>query len=120
LFWLLIGFLEAENIEVRDPAFSTTQTFGTIYLSFYIIYMVIVALTMLVAMMNNSFERIMKTKKGDHPSANVKEQGTSGDTNQAISSSEVELGVPTTSSTILEYASRFVLVADWFPGSAKY
>jgi len=36
LFWLLIGSLEAQNIEVRDPAFSTTQESG--YISFYIIF----------------------------------------------------------------------------------
>jgi len=64
LFWLLIGSLEAQNIEVRDPAFSTTQKSG--YISFYIIFLMIVALSILIAMMSNSFEIIMiKNRSND-------------------------------------------------------
>ena len=59
LFWLLIGTIRASDMEVEDPAFTATQEFGRIFVSFYIIFMVIVALSMLVAMMNNSFDRIM-------------------------------------------------------------
>ena len=62
-FWMLIGTLDADDIAVNDPAFSTTQTFGRIYISFYIVCMVIVALSMLVAMMNASFEKIMVSFK---------------------------------------------------------
>ena len=59
MFWLLIGSLSASDMEVKDPAFAATQEFGRIFVSFYIICMVIMALSMLVAMMNNSFDRIM-------------------------------------------------------------
>ena len=59
LFWVLIGTLNVDDMEVHDPAFRTTQEFGRIFVSFYIICMVIVALSMLVAMMNDSFNRIM-------------------------------------------------------------
>ena len=51
--------MEEDKISVRDPAFSLTATFGRLFLMAYVVCTVIVALNMLVAMMNNSFDRIM-------------------------------------------------------------
>ena len=44
---------------MHDPAFQITSFFGRLFLMAYVVCMVIVALNMLVAMMNNSFQRIM-------------------------------------------------------------
>ncbi|XP_022789684.1 short transient receptor potential channel 4-like isoform X3 [Stylophora pistillata] len=60
LFWLLLGLVEEDKIDVKDPAFTLTATFGRLFLMAYVVCTVIVALNMLIAMMNNSFERIMK------------------------------------------------------------
>ena len=59
LFWLLLGLLEEGDIAVKDPSFRLTSAFGRLFLMAYVICTVIVALNMLIAMMNNSFEKIM-------------------------------------------------------------
>lgn len=59
MFWLLLGLVEEEKISVKDPAFSLTSTFGHLFVIAHVICTVIVALNMLIAMMNNSFNRIM-------------------------------------------------------------
>ena len=51
--------MDDDKISVKDPAFVLTATFGRLFLMVYVICTVIVALNMLIAMMNNSFERIM-------------------------------------------------------------
>ncbi|KAJ7377775.1 Short transient receptor putative channel 4 [Desmophyllum pertusum] len=60
LFWFLLGVVDDDKISVKDPAFVLTATFGRLFLMVYVICTVIVALNMLIAMMNNSFERIME------------------------------------------------------------
>ncbi|KAJ7377773.1 Short transient receptor putative channel 4 [Desmophyllum pertusum] len=60
LFWLLLGAVDDDKISVKDPTFTLTATFGRLFLMVYVICTVIVALNMLIAMMNNSFERIME------------------------------------------------------------
>lgn len=62
MFWLLLGLVEEEKISVKDPAFSLTSTFGHLFVIAHVICTVIVALNMLIAMMNNSFNRIMVWK----------------------------------------------------------
>ena len=59
MFWMLLGTVEDEKILVEDPAFSLTSTFGRIFMIAHVVCTVIVALNMLIAMMNNSFEKIM-------------------------------------------------------------
>lgn len=59
MFWLLLGLVEEDKITVKDPAFSLTSTFGHLFVIAQVICTVIVALNMLIAMMNNSFNRIM-------------------------------------------------------------
>lgn len=59
MFWLLLGLVEEDKISVKDPAFSLTSTFGHLFVIAHVICTVIVALNMLIAMMNNSFNRIM-------------------------------------------------------------
>lgn len=59
MFWLLLGLVEEDKIWVKDPAFSLTSTFGHLFVIAHVICTVIVALNMLIAMMNNSFNRIM-------------------------------------------------------------
>ena len=59
MFWLLLGLVEEDKISVEDPAFSLTATFGRIFMIAHVVCTVIVALNMLIAMMNNSFDRIM-------------------------------------------------------------
>ena len=59
LFWLLLGLVEEEKIAVEDPDFHLTAIFGRLFFTVYVICMVIVGLNMLIAMMNNSFDRIM-------------------------------------------------------------
>ena len=59
MFWLLLGLVEEDKIRVEDPAFSLTSTFGRIFMIAHVVCTVIVALNMLIAMMNNSFDRIM-------------------------------------------------------------
>ena len=51
--------MEEDKIVVDDPAFTLTSIFGRIALVAYIVCTAIVALNMLIAMMNNSFERVM-------------------------------------------------------------
>ncbi|XP_068730693.1 short transient receptor potential channel 7-like [Montipora capricornis] len=58
LFWLLLGVFEHEKISVKDPAFQAFSVFGHLFLIVYVVCMVIVALNMLIAMMNKSFENI--------------------------------------------------------------
>ncbi|XP_022789160.1 short transient receptor potential channel 4-like [Stylophora pistillata] len=60
MFWLLLGMVEEEKIAVDDPAFYLTSTFGRIFIIGHVICTVIVALNMLIAMMNNSFDGIME------------------------------------------------------------
>ena len=62
MFWLLLGLVEEDKISVKDPAFSLTSTFGHLFVIAHVICTVIVALNMLIAMMNNSFNRIMVWK----------------------------------------------------------
>lgn len=62
MFWLLLGLVEEDKITVKDPAFSLTSTFGHLFVIAHVICTVIVALNMLIAMMNNSFNRIMVLK----------------------------------------------------------
>ena len=59
LFWLMLGNVEEGDIAVKDPSFRLTCDFGLLFLTAYVICTVIVALNMLIAMMNNSFEKIM-------------------------------------------------------------
>ena len=59
MFWLLLGLVEEGDIAVKDPSFRLTSAFGRLFLMAYVICTVIVALNMLIAMMNNSFEKIM-------------------------------------------------------------
>ena len=59
MFWLLLGLVEEDKISVADPAFQITSFFGRLFFMAYVVCMVVVALNMLVAMMNNSFQRIM-------------------------------------------------------------
>ena len=59
LFWMLFGVVDEEKISVQDPDFVLIATFGRLFLMAYMVCTVIVALNMLVAMMNNSFDRIM-------------------------------------------------------------
>ena len=58
-FWLLLGNIEEEKIVVKDPAFKLVSSFGRIFMVAHVVCTVIVALNMLIAMMNNSFENIM-------------------------------------------------------------
>ncbi|XP_068731827.1 short transient receptor potential channel 4-like isoform X2 [Montipora capricornis] len=58
LFWLLLGVFDEEKITVKDPAFKAFSFFGHLFLIVYVVCMVIVALNMLIAMMNKSFEAI--------------------------------------------------------------
>ena len=51
--------MEEDKIRVDDPAFSLTQLFGRLCILIYVVCTAIVALNMLIAMMNNSFDRIM-------------------------------------------------------------
>ena len=59
LFWLLLGNYDEEKVRVKDSDFRTTSICGHIFMIVYVICMVIVALNMLIAMMNNSFQRCM-------------------------------------------------------------
>ena len=59
MFWLLLGAVEDEKISVEDPTFFLIATFGRIFVIAHVVCTVIVALNMLIAMMNNSFNRIM-------------------------------------------------------------
>ena len=56
---MLFGVVDEEKISVQDPDFFLIATFGRLFLMAYMVCTVIVALNMLVAMMNNSFDRIM-------------------------------------------------------------
>ena len=66
LFWLLLGVFDEEKISVKDPAFQAFSFFGHLFLIVYVVCMVIVALNMLIAMMNKSFENITVSRQ-DHP-----------------------------------------------------
>ncbi|KAK2555375.1 Short transient receptor potential channel 5 [Acropora cervicornis] len=59
LFWLLLGIYDEEKVMVKDPSFVTMSITGQFFMIVYVVCMVIVALNMLIAMMNNSYERIM-------------------------------------------------------------
>ncbi|KAL9988578.1 hypothetical protein ACROYT_G003036 [Oculina patagonica] len=59
LVWLLVGYVEEDKIAVDDPAFYLTSSFGRLGLVAYVVCTAIVALNMLIAMMNNSFDRVM-------------------------------------------------------------
>lgn len=59
LVWLLVGYVEEDKIVVDDPAFYLTSLFGRLGLVAYVVCTTIVALNMLIAMMNNSFNRVM-------------------------------------------------------------
>ena len=66
LFWLLLGVFDEEKILVKDPAFQAFSFFGHLFFIVYVVCMVIVALNMLIAMMNKSFENITVSRQ-DHP-----------------------------------------------------
>ena len=60
LFWFLFGGGgEEKSISVRDQEFLLVTEFGRIFMGAYVICTGMVALNMLVAMMNDSFRRIM-------------------------------------------------------------
>ena len=59
LFWLLFGNAEEDDIVVYDRAFALISESGRGFLIAYAVCTNIVALNMLIAMMNNSFERVM-------------------------------------------------------------
>ena len=59
MFWLLVGLVEEDKIVVEDPAFKLSSNLGRAFMAAHVICTVIVALNMLIAMMNNSFEKIM-------------------------------------------------------------
>ena len=59
MFWLLVGLVEEDKIVVEDPAFKLSSTFGRIFMIAHVVCTIIVALNMLIAMMNNSFDKIM-------------------------------------------------------------
>ena len=59
MFWLLLGNIEDEKIMVEDPAFELVPLFGRIFMIAHVVCTVIVALNMLIAMINNSFQNIM-------------------------------------------------------------
>lgn len=61
LFWFLFGGGgEEKSISVRDQEFLLVTEFGRIFMGAYVICTGMVALNMLVAMMNDSFRRIME------------------------------------------------------------
>lgn len=51
--------MDEDKILVDDPAFSLISVFGRIFLIAYVVCISIVALYMLIAMMKNSYEKIM-------------------------------------------------------------
>ena len=51
--------MEEDKIAVKDPAFTLISGSGRGFLIAYAVCTSIVALNMLIAMMNNSFERVM-------------------------------------------------------------
>lgn len=59
LIWLLLGNADEDKIVVHDPEFTLISMFGRGFFIAYAVCTSIVALNMLIAMMNNSFERIM-------------------------------------------------------------
>ena len=63
MFWLLLGSVEDDELNVEDPAFHLTSIFGRIFIIGHAICTVIVALNMLIAMMNNSFNRVMVSQR---------------------------------------------------------
>ena len=67
MFWILLGNVEDEKISVEDPAFLVTSTVGRFFMIAHAVCTVIVALNMLIAMMNNSFDRIMVLFSSVHP-----------------------------------------------------
>ncbi|XP_074637768.1 short transient receptor potential channel 5-like isoform X2 [Acropora palmata] len=58
LFWLLLGNYDEEKVNVEDRVFVAMSISGQIFMIVYVVCMVIVALNMLIAMMNESYERI--------------------------------------------------------------
>ncbi|KAL9988580.1 hypothetical protein ACROYT_G003039 [Oculina patagonica] len=59
LFWMLVGYIDEDKIMVDDPAFNLTSSFACLFLVAYSVCTTIVALNMLIAMMNSSFNRVM-------------------------------------------------------------
>lgn len=51
--------MDDDKVTVQDPAFDLTAVIGRIFLFAYGICTTLVAINMLIAMMNNSYERIM-------------------------------------------------------------
>lgn len=63
LFWLLFGGGgEEDNISVEDPRFNLTADFGRLFMAAYAVCTIFTALNMLVAMMNNSYNKIMVSR----------------------------------------------------------
>ncbi|XP_015764521.1 PREDICTED: short transient receptor potential channel 4-like isoform X2 [Acropora digitifera] len=59
LFWLLLGNYDEQKVIVKDHVFVAMSISGQIFMIVYVVCMVVVALNMLIAMMNSSYERIM-------------------------------------------------------------
>ena len=58
LFWLLLGNYDEQKVIVKDHVFVAMSISGQIFMIVYVVCMVVVALNMLIAMMNESYERI--------------------------------------------------------------
>ncbi len=56
---MLVGYIDEDKIMVDDPAFNLTSSFACLFLVAYSVCTTIVALNMLIAMMNSSFNRVM-------------------------------------------------------------
>ena len=56
---IFLGKVDDDKVTVQDPAFDLTAVIGRIFLFAYGICTNLVAINMLIAMMNNSYERIM-------------------------------------------------------------
>lgn len=57
---IFLGKVDDDKVTVQDPAFHLTAVIGRIFLFAYGICTTLVAINMLIAMMNNSYERIME------------------------------------------------------------
>ena len=65
LFWLLFGGGgQEESISVQDQDFTLITKFGRVFMGAYVICTILVALSMLIAMMNDTFHEIKVILKG--------------------------------------------------------
>eukprot|EP00054_Salpingoeca_dolichothecata_P003849 m.28652 g.28652 ORF g.28652 m.28652 type:complete len:696 (+) comp14183_c0_seq2:90-2177(+) len=58
LFWALFGFIELDDFNVSGPLDSSTQVVGEILFGAYMVLVFILALNLLIAMINNSYQRV--------------------------------------------------------------